>query len=427
MLEAIHWFKGESSKKQEKGLNLLEREKIEYQQQLKTLHEIAKMEQIPYTTLSKYYKKTGNIEKAIFICTLVKKNVCIKTGNCSVRKTIKISSFHLRDFCRHFKGNYSLIQRKVSDFSNVEKEKRAQEAIAQFHLNGQTPAKYFRYQLGNISLKHFLLYFGVELDALHQIQKQYSVSFHQSLWIYLIQTKKRDFDCAWLFSSLLSFVHMDMQEMCATFEKMILKYKLNREECLYVKESISDYFHIQRNLQYMDWYFEPSLNRRYQKQKDYHFSKEDLVQACFVTFPFCNSILLPKNSLEFQTRNMIRYRVYQDFHIPNNEEVICDIPMFVEPQVRQRAKEVQMVLDDMHMLELLYQQEVIHEQDLVQRLLQIKHMYFYLVNSQQLITISSCTKIDSLEYQVYVENITKQYGLHPSKVMLLDDLKCRKK
>ena len=320
-LEQIGWFYHQTKEK----IPNTEKKKmvtIEYYGENRTLHNIAKLENISYTTLSRYYKQTSDIEKAVLISkTVQKENSISKQNKLNEQKVYpnqKKRKYSIKHICLKNNANYCIIRGKIQGVAIFKKLPALKREIDNFHTNGQKQPVYFKYMIGNISLKHILLYLGIDIEDVLKLQQKQSITFYQAIWIYLIKNRKNDYPNSNWLSNIIESLYMvitNQEELAKKLDQITQQYKQKQEELSYIKTVIQDYKISQRQIQYIDWYTTLSLNQKYQKMQRYQFSKEDIIRAACSKFPFKNSILLPIHSIEFEKRKQIEHAVYNYFQI----------------------------------------------------------------------------------------------------------------
>lgn len=214
--------------------------KIEYKGERKFLRSIAKDEGVAETTLVRYYKKYGSIEKAVYMAKIKSKRTQkIKIQNTSLglsdlsiilgikeselinmfnsgmsveeikqqkptitrRSTLKQQKLKLPngqpllDFCVENGLNFSCIYYAINTYG-----KSVEEAIEEYRKNGQNIPGQWIFEKYGILLKHLLLQNNVNSQRVVSYMRKENISINDALEEYVIRRNCRnlDLDYEWM-------------------------------------------------------------------------------------------------------------------------------------------------------------------------------------------------------------------------------------
>lgn len=214
--------------------------KIEYKGERKFLVTIAKDEGVAETTLVRYYKKYGNIDKAVYMAQIKRKRAQkIKLQNSSLglsdlsiilgikeselinmltsgmsiddikqrkptrtrRGTLKQEKLKLPngqpllDFCIENGLNFSCIYYAVNTYG-----KSIEEAIEEYRKNGQNIPQQWIFEKYGILLKHLLLQNNINSQRVVSYMRKENISISDALEKYVIRRNCRnlDLDYEWM-------------------------------------------------------------------------------------------------------------------------------------------------------------------------------------------------------------------------------------
>ena len=208
--------------------------KIEYKGERKFLVTIAKDEGVAETTLVRYYKKYGKIDKAVYMAQIKRKRTQkIKLQNSSLglsdlsiilgikeselinmlnsgmsieeikqqkpnrtrRSTLKQQKLKLPngqpllDFCVENGLNFSCIYYAINTYG-----KSVEEAIEEYRKNGQNIPQQWIFEKYGILLKHLLLQNNINSQRVISYMRKGNISINDALEEYVIRRNCRDLD-----------------------------------------------------------------------------------------------------------------------------------------------------------------------------------------------------------------------------------------
>lgn len=261
--------------------------KIEYKGEKKFLRTIAKDEGVAETTLDRYYKKYGNIDKAVYMAQIKRKrNQKIKLQNSSLglsdlsiilgikeselinmlnsgmsieeikqqkpnrtrRSTLKQQTLKLPngqpllDFCVENGLNFSCIYYAINTY-----EKSVEEAIAEYRKNGQNIPQQWIFEKYGILLKHLLLQNNVNIQRVVSYMRKENISINDALEEYVIRKNCRNLglDYEWMHELYGVLTDENMKEEYDDFKNTFFVSE-QEEDCII--ESYDEIENLQRKL-----------------------------------------------------------------------------------------------------------------------------------------------------------------------------------
>ena len=261
--------------------------KIEYKGEKKFLRTIAKDEGVAETTLDRYYKKYGNIDKAVYMAQIKRrKTQKIKLQNSSLglsdlsiilgikesklinmlnsgmsieeikqqkpnrtrktslkQQTLKLPNGQpLLDFCVENGLNFSCIYYAINTYG-----KSIEEAIEEYRRNGQNIPQQWIFEKYGILLKHLLLQNNVNIQRVVSYMRKENISINDALEEYVIRKNCRnlDLDYEWMHELYGVLTDENMKEEYDDF-KSIFFVSEQEEECII--ESYDEIENLQRKL-----------------------------------------------------------------------------------------------------------------------------------------------------------------------------------
>lgn len=261
--------------------------KIEYKGEKKFLRTIAKDEGVAETTLDRYYKKYGNIDKAVYMAQIKRKrNQKIKLQNSSLglsdlsiilgikeselinmlnsgmsieeikqqkpnrtrRSTLKQQTLKLPngqpllDFCVENGLNFSCIYYAINTYG-----KSIEEAIEEYRRNGQNIPQQWIFEKYGILLKHLLLQNNVNIQRVVSYMRKENISINDALEEYVIRKNCRNLglDYEWMHELYGVLTDENMKEEYDDFKNTFFVSE-QEEDCII--ESYDEIENLQRKL-----------------------------------------------------------------------------------------------------------------------------------------------------------------------------------
>ena len=261
--------------------------KIEYKGERKFLTTIAKEEGVVEGTLTRYYKKYGNIDKAVYMAQIAKKrsqkirlqNSSLGLSDLSIilgikeselinmlnsgmtieeikqnkqNKTIKSVSKKqplempngqtLLEFCLENGLNYSCIYNSIYTYG-----KSIDEAIEHYKKNGQTIPKQWIFEKYGILLKHLLLQNNINSQRIVSYMRKENKTMNDAIEEYVIRRNCRhhDLDYEWIQELYDVITDTNMKEEYEDFKKTFF---VNEDEENCVIKSHDEIRGLQRKL-----------------------------------------------------------------------------------------------------------------------------------------------------------------------------------
>lgn len=261
--------------------------KIEYKGERKFLRTIAKDEGVAETTLDRYYKKYGSIDKAVYMAKIQRKRTQkIKIQNSSLglsdlsiilgikeselinmlnsgmsiedikqqktnrtrRSTLKQETLKLPngqpllDFCVENGLNFSCIYYAINTYG-----KSIEEAIEEYRKNGQNIPQQWIFEKYGILLKHLLLQNNINSQRVVYYMRKENISVNDALEEYVIRRNCRnlDLDYEWIHELYGVLTDEKMTEEYDDFKKTFFVSEAE-EDCII--ESYDEIEGLQRKL-----------------------------------------------------------------------------------------------------------------------------------------------------------------------------------
>lgn len=261
--------------------------KIEYKGERKFLRTIAKDEGVAETTLGRYYKKYGSIDKAVYMAKIQRKRTQkIKLQNSSLglsdlsiilgikesellnmlnsgmsiedikqqkpnrtrrstlrQETLKLPNGQpLLDFCVENGLNFSCIYYAINTYG-----KSVEEAIEEYRKNGQNIPQQWIFEKYGILLKHLLLQNNVNSQRVVSYMRKENISINDALEEYVIRRNCRnlDLDYEWIHELYGVLTDEKMTEEYDDFKRTFFVSE-QEEECII--ESYDEIEGLQRKL-----------------------------------------------------------------------------------------------------------------------------------------------------------------------------------
>lgn len=261
--------------------------KIEYKGKRTFLGTIAKEEGIPETTLTRDFKKYGNIEKAVYMGQIRKKRtdtIKIKNGSLGLsdlsiilgikeselinmlnsgmsiediknQKAIKTRQPALKheilklpngqtllDYCLENGLNFSCIYYYINTYG-----KSIDEAIEEYRKNGQTVPKQWIFEKYGILLKHLLLHNNVNSQRVVSYMRKENISINDAIEEYVLRRNCRNYDLDYEWVNELYGVITD-ENMTDEYEDFKRTFFVTEDEEDCVLESYDEIEKLQRTL-----------------------------------------------------------------------------------------------------------------------------------------------------------------------------------
>ncbi len=261
--------------------------KIEYKGERKFFKTIARDERVAETTLSRYYKKYGNIDKAVYMAKIKsKKTQKIKLQNTFLglsdfsiilgikeselinmlnsgmsieeikqqkpnrtrkstlkQQTLKLPDGQpLLDFCIENGLNFSCIYYAINTYG-----KSVEEAIEEYRKNGQNIPQKWIFEKYGILLKHLLLQNNVDSQKVVFYMRKENISINDALEEYVIRKNCRNLDLDYEWMHELYGVLTD-EKMKAEYDDFKKTFFVSEQEEDCIIESYDEIENLQRKL-----------------------------------------------------------------------------------------------------------------------------------------------------------------------------------
>lgn len=325
---------------------------LEKKRSTRNLTNSARENGLSISTVRSYYKKfNGDLEKAIKIALLNKKNSIqeqdynietilkefdidfeslinylnrdvLRTGN-QPSEILRYEGISLREFCLRNNLNYQVIylavKLKMDNLCDENLESLINRSIIEYNTKGQKrPATWIYSKYGNeILVKHLLLYIGLDSAQILRDMSRKGLSLYEAVEKASFPNNK-DFNYLYgVYHQFVEFyrsVNASVEYTPETAPKalidyaqeMIEDYHLSREEFQTINNSFKQYTAAIHNYRLFDVAFEKDPVKKVDKIIAYDLDDDDIEEAFFLPLKFNDKVLIGRDSALYQRRTLLK-------------------------------------------------------------------------------------------------------------------------